>query len=509
MARLIALVATALLTAQDTGLLRIRVAMADASGLVTPLPRLVVLVSDDPPSAEPRRVRTSADGTIELKLTAGRYLVELDEPVSFRGRAYTWTQIVQVSAGRDTVLELDGNNADTAASARINADSATLLGAWRDSVVEIWTPTRHASGFVIDAKGLIATSHRAVEGHSTVEVEITSAKDRIKVPGRVLLSERTSGAAFVWVNPRAIAATRPVDPGCSVKERDQPGYKDPVTTIGSSILSPKELADGRVTKVTPQAIFSDMRIGSDSQGGPVFAESGAFLGISSLDDSDSDRRWSDAWIVPVERVCETMTAAVTKMSGPAPDDTRLPIEPASAIAGKPAAMTTKPQPATKILPPVIKASDFDITVFTSTQAMEVAAGPAGMRTDFGAWSQYLRDVPPVLLVRISPQFEESLWKTLARGAAYTQGVALPPLKSFTANFLRMRAYCGDTEVVPIHPFIIEHEVPDRPPIREGLYVFERSAFGQCQTIRVSLFSEKSPESADIKEIDPKLFAQLK
>ena len=62
----------------------------------------------------------------------------------------------------------------------------------------------------------------------------------------------------------------------------------------------------------------------------------------------------------------------------------------------------------------------------------------------------------MVLVRISPQFEESMWKTLARGAAATQGVMLPPLKSLTANFLQLRAYCGDTEVTPIHPFIVEH-----------------------------------------------------
>ena len=126
----------------------------------------MLLVSDNPPTDEPRRVRTAADGTIELKLAPGSYTVELDEPVAFRGKAYTWTQIVEVAGGRETMLDLTAANAErAAASARINADSATLLTAWRDSVVEIWTPTRHASGFVIDAeKGLIATSHRALGG---------------------------------------------------------------------------------------------------------------------------------------------------------------------------------------------------------------------------------------------------------------------------------------------------------------------------------------------------------
>ncbi|MEO7133808.1 MAG: hypothetical protein ABI024_06265, partial [Vicinamibacterales bacterium] len=157
------------LAGQDAGLLRVRVVLMDSSGVATPIPRLVLLVSADPPTDEPRRVRTTVDGTIELKLAPGSYVVELDEPVAFRGKAYTWTQIVKVAAGRDTVLDLTAANAEAAAGARINADSATLLTTWRDSVVEIWTPTTHASGFVIDAaKGLIATSHHALANAASV-----------------------------------------------------------------------------------------------------------------------------------------------------------------------------------------------------------------------------------------------------------------------------------------------------------------------------------------------------
>jgi hypothetical protein len=145
--------------------LRVRVVLTDASGVATPIPRLVLLVSDEPPTGEPRRVRTGADGTVELKVAPGSYIVELDEPIAFRGKAYNWTQLVEVSAGPETVLDLNTGNADIADSARLSADSATLLTAWRDSVVEIWTPTRHAGGFVIDStRGLIATSHHALGG---------------------------------------------------------------------------------------------------------------------------------------------------------------------------------------------------------------------------------------------------------------------------------------------------------------------------------------------------------
>ena len=103
---------------QGAGTLRVRIELTDGSGVATPVPRLVLLISDNPPTDEPRRVRTTADGTIELKLAAGSYLVELDEPVGFRGTAYTWTQVVEVRDGRETILDLSAANAETATSAR-------------------------------------------------------------------------------------------------------------------------------------------------------------------------------------------------------------------------------------------------------------------------------------------------------------------------------------------------------------------------------------------------------
>ena len=132
----------------------------------------------------------------------------------------------------------------------------------------------------------------------------------------------------------------------------------------------------------------------------------------------------------------------------------------------------------------------------------------GPRRDFGNWREYVVSAPPVLLVRVTPQFEESFWKTIARGAASTQGIALPPLKSFNANFQRMRAFCDNVEVAPIHPFIIENRVSERDTIREGLYVFGLTDFTRCSNVRFDLFSAKAPNNADSRTIDPKLFVTI-
>ena len=71
--------------------------------------------------------------------------------------------------------------------------------------------------------------------------------------------------------------------------------------------------------------------------------------------------------------------------------------------------------------------------------------------EFGSWSPYVADFPPVLLIRVTPKLVESFWTKVARGAAQTQGMALPPLKHFKSGFSRMRAFCGDAEVTPDPP----------------------------------------------------------
>ena len=120
-----------------------------------------------------------------------------------------------------------------------------------------------------------------------------------------------------------------------------------------------------------------------------------------------------------------------------------------------------------------------------------------------------RDKSAVEPYRVTPKLAESFWTTFARGAAYTQGVALPPIKHFKPGFSRMRAYCGDVEVTPIHPFILEQRVSDTDAIREGLYVFAPDALGpQCKAVKVVLYSEKDPQKQDSRVVDPHILERI-
>ncbi len=145
----------------------------------------------------------------------------------------------------------------------------------------------------------------------------------------------------------------------------------------------------------------------------------------------------------------------------------------------------------------------------STRGPEVQQGRLAAPTDFGVWSDYFADVPPVLVVRVTPKLAESFWTTVARGAAHTQGIALPPIKHFKPGFSRLHAFCGDVEVTPIHPITIEQRVSETDAIREGLYVFDPQALGpHCKSVKLVLHSEKAPEKQDIRAVDSQVIERI-
>ena len=497
-----------LAAAQDTGVLRITVVLTDADGTATPIPRVVLLVSDNPATGEPRRVRTGADGAVEIKLPPGNYTVESDAPVALGTQSYLWTQTIDVARGSNALSLTPANaeiNTDAGGAAGVGAmraDSAVIFNKWRDSLVQLWTPTAHASGFLIDARGLIATHEPAVRDATAVEVELNG----VKIAGRAIASDRQQGVAIIWIDPAAAASIPVIPPDCNAPAGPMVQYEQQVVALAAPMLEPKSAILGTVGRVETAAFEVDWRLAGGSAGGPVFDAGGRAIGITVAGDEREDSRRRESQVVPLSHACSVLAVAEKTIAGAAPPPPiRLRVEDSRA-----AAFTRKPpEPkATRKDIPIVSSSNFDISLMTPAMA-ESDGARANPRTDFGHWTEYVTNAPPVLLVRATPKFEESLWKTILRGAAATQGAVLPPLRSFGANFLRLRAFCGAVEVAPIHPFIILRELQDRRSIREGLYVFAAGDFGpHCATVRVELFSEKAPDKADSVTIDPQLFPKL-
>src|SRR4029450_2916562 len=110
-----------------------------------------------------------------------------------------------------------------------------------------------------------------------------------------------------------------------------------------------------------------------------------------------------------------------------------------------------------LLPYQMTASAFDVAFITPVLNYAAQSQP---NQNFSNWSDYVADIPPVLLIRVTPKMVESLWAKGGRGAAQTQGMALPPIKHLKSGFQRLHAFCGRTEVPPIHPFKLELRVSE-------------------------------------------------
>ena len=508
--------------------LHIKAALSDAAGRATPVSRHALLISDNPATAAPRRIVTAADGTAQVRLRPGSYIVESDRPVSFNGKTYQWTQVVEIVAGRDALLELSASNAEVETTT-LDSDAGFLLSKWQDSVVALWTPTTHASGFLINGNGntngLIVTNSRVVGTATTVEVQLTPA---VKMSAIVLAADAVRDVAVLWIAAKAVAGVRPLDLPCSEATRVAVEERQEVVAIGAARGRPKWMTAGPVSRVETDSLIVDTTIPSGSAGGPVFSSKGDLVGLTSVPDENDPASTLEFRVVRSHRACDVVAAAVKKMTAAgAPSDRHLPVEPDRAVP-EDSLKEAASRRAGSLNPYQVSSSTFDVAFITpiltygtqyQSEQMRRARTtkdtplpePALVRPlmEFANWSEYVWEFPPVLLVRVTPKLVEDFWAKIGRAAARTQGVALPPFKRIKSGFGRLRAFCGDTEVTPIHPFKLEHHVDNSDTIYEGLYVYDPAAFGpHCGTVKLEIYSEKEPQKAEARVVDARIIEQV-
>jgi S1-C subfamily serine protease len=509
---ILALAAPAAISGQTLVVLHIRAVLTDATGQPRPLARHALIISDDPPSREPRRVVTSIDGTADVRLRPGSYVVESDQPVALQGKAYRWRQTVDIVAGRDSSLDLTLANAvveaiapgTTDTSAPLATDTSFLLRQWLDSVVELWTPTTHASGFLVDPAGLIATSQRVIGDATSVEVQISRS---IKVAGTVLEVDAQRDIAIVGIDPTVMATMKPVPLGCPSGRVPPVTREQDIFTLAAPLRQQKGWTPGTVNRTDPRYLMADLSLANGGEGGPVFTASGELVGITTLPGERDEPMRGVTRVARINGVCEVVAAATKKAKeAPAPSGAHLPVEPM-----EPAPVATFKEAikrrAGSLKPYQFVSSDFDVAFITPL--LNYAAQSQSNQT-FSNWSEYVADIPPLLFVRVTPRMAESFWAKVARGAAYTQGMALPALKSLKSGFERLQAFCGSTEVTPIHPFKLQLRVSETDAIYEGLYAFDPAALGPgCNSVTLVLYSEKEPTKADTRIVDPSILQQIR
>ncbi len=520
-------VTTPITAVQPTSILHIKVVLLDAERKPTPVPNHALLISDNPATALPRRVVTKIDGSADVKLSPGHYTVESDQPVSFEGRAYQWTQMIEISAGRDLVLDLTVENAEgesgtssTTASAKpLEGDRSFLLTQWQQSVVALWTALTHATGFVVDARGLIATNQRLIGPATSVEVQLTPA---VKVAANVLVADAARDVAVLWVDPKVVGPLRPVPLECAAGVKPSVAAGQDIVTLGTPLREEVGVTSGTVSRVDAHSIVSDFILPSGSEGGPVFTTGGAVVGLTSVADENNEHGREDSRTVRTEDVCEVLVSAEAKMKDAAPPSgTHLSVEPLKPFPVDAIKDVASSQGSVSAYQ--VRSSDFDITFITPVlvyRARHQSRGRTGgvsdveqasmqLLMDFGNWSEYVMDFPATLLVRVTPKLVESFWTKVARGAAQTQGISVPAIKRLKSGFARMQAFCGDIAVAPIHPFKIERRVADRDAVYEGLYAFDPGAIGpECGRVKLVLYSEKEPDKEDTVTVDQKVLQQI-
>ena len=509
-----------------TGVLHVKVSLVAADQRLVPVPRHALLVSDNPATSLPSRIVTGSDGTAEIRLRPGNYTVESDRPAVVDGRGYQWTQIVDIVAGRDTNLELTSANAETgpvttemdvnpAAAEHLSASS--LFAKWQNSVVALWTEHRHAAGFIVSNKGLMATSLSAIGDAMSVEVQLSSTD---KVAGRVLASDPAHDVAVVQIDPAATTSA-PVPLACGSDGAPNLTTTQELLTFDVPFLGAKSWTPGAIVALDAQVIDTDLRLAPSSAGGPVFADDGPAIGLTSMPGADGTIAHSEARVVRASAICALVSVAEEKVAAAVrPGAARLPVE------------SSKPLPLAEIQSAASArglslssyastSSEFDIVFITPVllaraESQQERTGGANdtvnsLRavTDFGEWSRYVLERPPVLFIRVSPKLAESLWMKFARGAASTQGASIPPIKHLGPGFSRMRVLCGSTDIAPVHPFRIRARVSETDAVDEGFYAFDPMALGpQCGTVSLVLSSVKEPGKTETRVIDPAVIAQV-
>ncbi len=500
------------LSGQTLATLQVRIVLLDAAGRATPVARHALLVSDNPQTMSTRRVLTNADGIAELRLRAGNYTVESDQTIVFEGRAYSWTQRLDIVEGLDVRLELTAANAESepvvpgaqAVSAPDEATSLLALDKWRESVVAIWSPLAHASGFVIDAsQGLIATNQQPLGGATAVEVQLSPS---VKVSGNVVATDRERDVAILRIDPAVLTSMQavPLDCGRGAPPLLTSGLE--IVAIGAELFRGTRLSFGTVSRVDGRSATADLAVGPGATGGPVFTAAGELMGLTVSGDPSATPARGNTRVVRVGEVCAVVADARTAMAGvAAPSGARLPVEPLVPVSTDMLESAAKRR-AGGLEPYRVTTPAFDVAVLTPLHTYVAQSRP---NQDFSNWSDYVAGNPSVLLVRVTPKLSESVWAKVARGAALTQGLALPKIQRFQSGFLKMRALCGQTEVAPIHPFRIERRVSPTEAVYEGLYVFEVDALGpHCGTVTLTLYSEKEPNTASTQVVDPALLQRI-
>ena len=261
-----------------------------------------------------------------------------------------------------------------------------------------------------------------------------------------------------------------------------------VFTIGSPLSLDKIITTGIVSKVEPHTIMSDININPGNSGGPLFNAAGQVIGLTTFG-TRAEAGPGVSGIVRIEEALTLLDQNRTKVTGnPPPPGTLLPVEPLTPypVEGLKEVLRVEKYDSR---PYYFAVGDFNIALSTppldyrEQEEMRLQAERehtkrskkqqnANQDTSDSdtpkEWEQEAGAHPAVFGIYVMPKAKEGFGSALGRSFNVNSAAKL----KFKTDFQKMRLFCGDKEVQPIHP----GKVPVMVSVRNRAVKMEDSTY---------------------------------
>jgi S1-C subfamily serine protease len=535
---ILAVVSAVYVRAQSAANVTFKVALVDKDLNLKPVPKFALTVRKDGDSASQlQQVSTSFNGSAELQLSAGKYVVSSAKPVDFVNQSFSWEVKFVVEAGKAANVDLSNDNAkvvgystsDSNAPRRRVSQEGELFKTLRDGVVTVEGELGSGTGFIFDDKGLVLTNQHVIAGTNDIRVRFDK---NTAVRARLLAVDEERDIAVLQVNLAAFPKSRLLK-FAAVSGSEPPLVEgEHVFTIGSPLHQEKILTSGIVSKIEARAIISDINVNAGNSGGPLFNSLGEVVGLTTFQVTDKDEKGPGiAGIVRIEEATELIAKArelaaskglpSAELMPNAPEGT-FPVETIKA------ALSRKDFPIKeyivdvkdyeiKYMTPVYKFYEINRDRMESLKNREKrnskngAVDAADKFKDLHYWSEYAGELRPTVDILALPETTatgKSMFLSIATSA--TTGIATPLDYKYKADFYQMKLMCDGQEVTPISRNKIElnrqlqHYYKTRTRYTfAGVYSYHYDIFapGRCQKMEVQVFSEEDIETPITTTVD--------
>jgi S1-C subfamily serine protease len=508
--------------------LKLRVVLVDKDLNQKPVPFLVVTLLPAAPANPTLELRTALDGTAEQQVPLGRYAVTTPKPVELGGQRFMWNLEIEIRSPEQQ-LTLSNDNAkveEIAPAPGSNAATGDLTAQFKrlkDTVVTVLSESGHGTGFFVDSQGLVVTNQHVIENSEYLAVQFDTQH---KIAASLVASDAQKDVALLWVNMSALpgAEAAPLNGQSSAKTGVQEGER--VFTIGSPLSLEKILTTGIVSKVDTHAIISDININPGNSGGPLFNSAGTVIGLTTFAER-GDGGPGVSGIVRIEEALPLLEQSRAKLTGTPPSGALLPVEPLRPypLAGLTAALKEE---RFDTRPYYFSGGDFNIALSTppldyrereekrlraerqrNKRNKKKGSPEANTESEEAPkdWEAAAGEHRAVFGIIVFPKAKEGF------GSAF--GRALSPYSparlKFKTDFYKMRLFCGEKEIQPIHPGRVPLTVTMRTAAVRmndstfyGVYSYPPDAVSpECGQVRLEIYSSKEDSQALIKVFDAK------